>query len=136
MEGRDMKAKVKGVKIGKFGQSKTPAQQALRQAEKLRDAGATWTEAHNRLFGPSGEISKLFKTEAERAAFLKTPEAEGVHTILDALPREKPEPSGRILVRVPKSVHASLLAEAEQEGTSLNQLILSKLCIGLKAASR
>jgi predicted HicB family RNase H-like nuclease len=42
--------------------------------------------------------------------------------------------SGKILVRVPKTIHAALLAEAEQEGTSLNQLILSKLSLQLRAA--
>jgi predicted HicB family RNase H-like nuclease len=91
---------------------------------------------HNTLFGPAGEISKLFTTQSARTAFLKTPEAAQIYEMIEALPEEKPEPSGRILVRVPKSVHASLLAEAEREGTSLNQLILSKLCIDLKAAGK
>ena len=114
----------------------TPAQQALRTAEELRNAGASYTEIHNKLFGPNGEISKLFSTKPERTTFLKTPEAAKIEAIIDALPQEKPEPNGRILVRVPKSLHASLLAEAEREGTSLNQLILSKLCIDLKSAGR
>ena len=35
------------------------------------------------------------------------------------------EYNGRILVRVPKSVHAALAHEAEQEGVSLNQLIVA-----------
>jgi hypothetical protein len=116
--------------------NQTPALQALRKAKELRDAGATFTDMQNKLYGPSGELTRLFKTKAERAAFLNTPEAAQIKEIIDALPQEKPEPSGRILVRVPKSIHASLLAEAEREGTSLNQLILSKLCIGLNAASR
>ncbi len=42
------------------------------------------------------------------------------------------EYNGRILVRVPKSVHASLAHEAEQEGVSLNQLIVAKLSAQLR----
>ena len=119
----------------------TPAKQALQFAEQVRDDGANWTEAHNRLFGHGGKISQLFKTEAERAAFLKSPEYEQVNEIINALPQAaKPQPaseaSGKILVRVPRTVHSALLKEAEAEGTSLNQLIVAKLCIGLQAASR
>lgn len=45
---------------------------------------------------------------------------------------EVPEPieneySGRILARVPKSLHKFLVEQAEKENTSLNQLILYKL---------
>lgn len=127
---------MKAAKRKRKSTPQSPQQQALRKAEELRDAGATWTEAQNKLFGPSGEMSKLFSSKAERAEFLKTPESEAVQKILADLPQEKPEPSGRILVRVPKSLHASLLAEADEEGTSLNQLIVSKLSIGLKAACR
>lgn len=42
--------------------------------------------------------------------------------------------SGKILVRVPKTLHAALLSEADQEGTSLNQLLVSKLSLQLRAA--
>lgn len=48
------------------------------------------------------------------------------------LGEEVPEPveenySGRILARVPKSLHKHLVEQANQENTSLNQLILYKL---------
>ena len=68
--------------------------------------------------------------------------------IEDALRRGKPVPepgggkrsgggegrggySGRILVRVPKSLHAELIARAAQEGVSLNQFILATLARSL-----
>jgi predicted HicB family RNase H-like nuclease len=41
--------------------------------------------------------------------------------------------NGAISVRLPRSVHAALLAEAEAEGVSLNQLCLSKLVAQLRA---
>jgi predicted HicB family RNase H-like nuclease len=42
--------------------------------------------------------------------------------------------NGRILVRVPRSLHAALLSEADAEGVSLNQLIVAKLTVQLRAA--
>ena len=41
--------------------------------------------------------------------------------------------NGAISVRLPRSVHAALLAEAQAEGVSLNQLCLSKLVAQLRA---
>jgi hypothetical protein len=36
-------------------------------------------------------------------------------------------PSGRILLRLPSSLHAKLLEEAEREGVSLNQFAVAAL---------
>jgi predicted HicB family RNase H-like nuclease len=41
--------------------------------------------------------------------------------------------NGAISVRLPRSVHDALLAEAKAEGVSLNQLCLSKLVTQLRA---
>lgn len=43
------------------------------------------------------------------------------------------ERSGRFLVRIPKTLHAALVAESRREGVSLNQLVLSKLSISIGA---
>jgi antitoxin HicB len=73
--------------------------------------------------------------------------------IEDALRRGKPVPepgggkrsgggeerggySGRILVRVPKSLHAELVGRAAQEGVSLNQFILAALARALGVAAQ
>jgi antitoxin HicB len=45
------------------------------------------------------------------------------------------EYSGRILVRVPKSMHAELVVRAAQEGVSLNQFILAALARSLGPAA-
>ena len=37
--------------------------------------------------------------------------------------REKPAPSGRLLLRMPAALHAELARTAEREGVSLNQFI-------------
>ncbi len=41
--------------------------------------------------------------------------------------------NGAISVRLPRSVHAALLAEAREEGVSLNQLCVAKLVAQLRA---
>ena len=42
-------------------------------------------------------------------------------------PRTERTPSGRLLVRMPRSLHAELAREADTEGISLNQLITTAL---------
>lgn len=39
----------------------------------------------------------------------------------------RPTPSGRLLLRMPRTLHAELARSAEREGTSLNQFITSAL---------
>ena len=46
---------------------------------------------------------------------------------LDSILAER-EFSGKILVRVPKSLHAELIESARQEGVSLNQYLIYKIC--------
>ena len=49
-------------------------------------------------------------------------------------PPLRPEPkeySGKFNVRIPRSLHAALVSEAEAEGVSLNQLVLAKLALHL-----
>ncbi|MEX0712384.1 MAG: toxin-antitoxin system HicB family antitoxin [Pirellulales bacterium] len=119
------------------------AKRALQAARDLKKSEADWVQAHNALYGIGGKFGQLFPTQSDRTAFLKTPEAAEVAAILESLPvpaavpaavKARDEVNGKILVRVPRTIHASLLAEAEAEGISLNQLILSKLCVQLRAA--
>ncbi len=42
-------------------------------------------------------------------------------------PRESEEYSGRILIRIPKTLHRDLVRGASKEGVSLNQFILTAL---------
>jgi antitoxin HicB len=45
----------------------------------------------------------------------------------DPIPEPQEEYSGKILVRVPKSLHRQLIFKADEEGISLNQYMLYKL---------
>ncbi len=44
-----------------------------------------------------------------------------------------PQKSGKFVVRLPHSLHAALEREARAEGTSLNQLVITKLAVPLGA---
>jgi predicted HicB family RNase H-like nuclease len=76
-----------------------------------------------------------------QSALSRTPEYKKVLALLDTLPapavKEVAElvatANGAISVRLPRSVHAALLAEAQAEGVSLNQLCLAKLVAQLRA---
>lgn len=108
-----------------------------------RDPPRSWIDAHNRLYGIGGEISRRLTTHSDRTAFGKSEVGIRALEILDRI-REKngdPDPisgavakaNGAISVRLPKSIHAALIAEADAEGVSLNQLCLSKLCVQLRS---
>jgi hypothetical protein len=117
------------------------ARQVLAFAEEHARQAASWIELSNALFGPDGKVMEAFATEAERTAFCKTQEYKRMLALLDSLPpppvngflEMAPSVNGAISVRLPRSVHAALLAEAKAEGVSLNQLCLAKLVAQLRA---
>lgn len=129
----------KGTKVSSKVLAK--ARQLLAFAEERAVRAADWVELHNALFGLGGKATTLFPTEAERTALARTPEYKRLLALLDRLPppavKEFAEllstANGAISVRLPRSVHAALLAEAKAEGVSLNQLCLSKLVAQLRA---
>lgn len=115
--------------------------QLLAFAQERARQAADWVELHNALFGLSGKATELLATESERTAFARTPECQRIFALLDGLPPPAVKDFGTLLatahgaisVRLPRSVHAALLAEAKAEGVSLNQLCLSKLVSQLRA---
>ncbi len=117
------------------------ARQLLEFAEQRAAQAANWVELHNALFGLGGKANELFPTEAERTAFSRTPESKQISALMDGLPSPPVKgfvellatANGAISIRLPRSVHAALLAEAKAEGVSLNQLCLSKLVAQLRA---
>ena len=117
------------------------ARQLLEFAEQRAAQAADWLELHNALFGLGGKANELFTTEAERTAFSRAPESKRIFALMDRLPSPPVKgfvellatANGAISIRLPRSVHAALLAEAKAEGVSLNQLCLSKLVAQLRA---
>jgi hypothetical protein len=119
------------------------ADEVLRQAKILAAKVESWADFSAQLFDQRfGLVAKTFPDEFERQAFYDTKAYEDIHQILDNLmekfglaagstPKEK---SGKVLVRLPKSVHQALAIEAKREGVSLNQLAVSKLTLPLRNA--
>jgi hypothetical protein len=117
---------------------KSRAQEPFTLARKLAKApGLTWVEANNAIYGPGGPFTRLFPSAGERLAFGKTAESRQIDELLDGLPEpavgpQRREYSGKFNVRIHKSLHASLVLEAEAEAVSLNQLVLAKLALPLQ----
>ena len=117
------------------------ARQVLEFAESKAKEVADWLELHFALFGVDGKVTVLFPIEADRSAFLRTKEYKRLLALMDTLPRPKKNEisevvssaNGAISVRLPRSVHVALLAEAKAEGVSLNQLCVAKLVAQLRA---
>lgn len=115
------------------------AQPLLREARRLAAGGASWAVVHNAVFGIDGLVMRRYPTESARTAFSKSAEFHEIWEIIEELQGEEPfahlpVASGYTSLRIPVSLHAALLKEAEVEGVSLNQLCLSKLAVQLRAA--
>ena len=111
----------------------------LTLARKLAQTpGLTWVEANNAIYGPGGPFVRLFSNAKDRVAFAKTKESRQIDRFIDSLPEppigpQRREYSGKFNVRVPRSLRASLASEAEAEGVSLNQLVVTKLALHLQS---
>lgn len=111
----------------------------LERARELARKATTWADFSNALFDPfDGELVRTFPTQEERETFRKTKEYKEIRALLQQKMSQTglvkgaaPTKSGKFVVRLPRSLHAALEAEAESEGTSLNQLVVTKLAVQL-----
>ena len=119
----------------------TLARQLLAFAEEQESRAAGWVVLDNALFGIGGKAFALFPTEAERPALSRTAEYKKVLALMDRLPSPEAKnvgdllatANGAISVLLPRPVHPALMAAAQAEGVSLNQLCLPKLVAQLRA---
>ena len=115
------------------------ASNILTKAKRLAGQSKTWADLSNALFDPlDGLVVKTFPDPEERTAFRKEDVYQSLHDLVEEKMREvgviegaEPKKSGRFVVRLPRSLHAALDREAKDEGTSLNQLVLTKLAVQL-----
>jgi len=111
----------------------------LAEASKLAQNCRTWADLSNAIFDPlEGLIVRVFPDASERSAFRKTDIYDALHALVEQKVQETgmiegstPKKSGKFVVRLPRSLHAALEREAANEGTSLNQLVITKLAIQL-----
>ena len=104
--------------------------QALRLSRDMRD----WEIFFKQVMGVDGLIYQLFPTSQQRRQFETTPEYVEIQHILAEM-RSRPqkrnlpdrEKTKMITVRLPESLHISLMQEANELNTSMNKLCISKL---------
>lgn len=109
-------------------------QEAVRIARDLLQQNPEWVTFFREVLGVGGVVSRLFSSQEELESFRRT-EAYGELQQMVASLRESSaaattedkEPIRVITVRLPKSLHESLRAEAHDRQTSMNKLCISKL---------
>ncbi len=109
----------------------------LKAAEQEAANVTTWADLSNFLFDPDdGLITKAYPVGPERSKFMKSEEYKAIRQLIDKVQDRTglvdgatPKKSGKFVVRLPRSLHAALEAEAEREGVSLNQLVVAKLAM-------
>jgi hypothetical protein len=118
------------------------SEQVLNQARELFTNAKSWAEFSNMLFSEEGIVAKTFPLMTDRKAFFDTPQHAKIDEMLLKLIKRfgvsqsaAPKKSGKFVVRLPKSLHASLEIEAEEEGVSLNQLATTKLAVPLRESA-
>jgi hypothetical protein len=119
----------------------TKAQEALAIAREVAAVTTDSQEFWNALFGITGRLTEMHATRPAREQFARTPEHAEIMAMLERLqaeeenePEPPPDAKGRFVLRLPKSMHAALTAEAKAEGVSLNQLCVAKLATRLGKA--
>lgn len=128
-----------------MAKTKVPAKKLKAFSESVDQAvseTSTFVDLWNRITGIGGTVQQLFPDQSERVAFMESDEWKRYQEIIaerrgnsqEDLLRGMDDVNGKILVRVPKSLHAALKLEADEEQVSLNTLILSKLAVQLRTA--
>jgi predicted HicB family RNase H-like nuclease len=108
--------------------------QAIQQrAVELFEKETDWATFFREVLGVNGIVHRTYPTPETLAEFEKTAQYQEIQGMLSKL-REKnavvpvtDEPTRVITVRLPKSLHEALRAEAHTRQTSMNQLCISKL---------
>lgn len=109
-------------------------QDVIRVADEIYSQHPSWVTFFREVLGVDGIVRQLYSTPDTLAQFEQTAEYQQIQQMLAKL-REKDadlpggprEPTRVITVRLPKSLHESLRAEAHDRRTSMNKLCISKL---------
>ena len=108
-------------------------QEVYRVASDLFRQGPDWVTFFREVLGVEGIIRRVYVTPQELEDFEASEEYAEIQQMVAKL-REKSgsqtddkEPTRVITVRLPKSLHESLRAEAHEKRTSMNKLCISKL---------
>ncbi|MEI6239620.1 MAG: toxin-antitoxin system HicB family antitoxin [Planctomycetia bacterium] len=105
----------------------------LEVAERLYAMKPEWVVFFREVLGVDGLVRRAFRTPDALVRFECSPEYARIREMLDDLrTQQRDQPTERetqrvITVRMPRSLHESLKAEAEDMKVSINTLCISKL---------
>ena len=109
-------------------------QDVFRVADEIFQQRPSWVTFFREVLGVDGIVRQAYSTPEALAHFEQTPEYQKIQQMLTKLrendsdlPGGPREPTRVITVRLPKSLHESLRAEAHDRRTSMNKLCISKL---------
>ncbi|HEY1065716.1 MAG TPA: toxin-antitoxin system HicB family antitoxin [Pirellulales bacterium] len=111
----------------------TKEQQVFQVASELYRQKPDWLTFFREVMGMTGIVRQTYTDPEAFSAFERTEEYRKIQDMLAALRKgagaqaEEEEPMTVITVRLPKSLHAALKAEAHDSNTSMNKLCISKL---------
>jgi len=106
---------------------------ALQVAERLHAMNPDWVVFFREVLGVDGVVRRSFRNPEELVRFECSPHYARIRELLDDLrSRQRDRPASResqrvVTVRMPRSLHESLKAEAEDMRVSINSLCISKL---------
>ena len=104
-----------------------------RTAEQLYSQRPDWVTFYRETLGLRGIVRHAFPSREALAAFEQSEAYQEILHLLTKLRQQGPtaadeeEPTRVITVRLPKSLHETLRAEAHEHCTSMNKLCISKL---------
>ena len=108
-------------------------QAVLEVAEQLFATNPEWLVFFREIMGLEGIVRRTFQSSEALMRFECSPEYARIREMLDDLrQRQQDQPAAResqrvVTVRMPRSLHETLKAEAQQMKVSINTLCISKL---------
>lgn len=111
----------------------TRCHRVLQFARDLYRQSPDWVKFFREVVGVDGAARKVFTTQEDFIAFERSDAFHTIKRMVNALRNNKStshseeEGTRVITVRLPESVHEALKAEADDHGTSMNKLCISKL---------
>lgn len=118
------------------------AKAVLQVAERLHSMDPEWVVFFREVLGVEGVVRRTFQDPDDLIRFECSPEYARIRELLDDLRnRQRDRPAEReaqrvVTVRMPRSLHETLKAEAEEMRVSINTLCISKLLKMLDEAGR
>jgi len=116
-----------------FNTTSNHSREIVLKAYELFEKSPDWVSFFREVLGVGGVARQVFSTPEDYLAFEKSEAYAEIQQLVARLrERSKPqadgaEPTRVITVRLPKSLHESLRAEAHDRHTSMNKLCISKL---------